>query len=66
MQSYQLLFQAEEDIKGIARYTLKQWGKKQSMHYARKLEQHFRKITSREVLSRSFSDQLPQINSKPL
>jgi len=37
MLPYSLTQQAERDIKGIARYTLKQWGKDQSMRYAGKL-----------------------------
>ena len=38
MLPYKLTPQAEEDIKEIARYTLKQWGKKQSMLYAGMLD----------------------------
>jgi len=34
MQPYVLTPSAEDDIKDIARYTLKQWGKKQSLQYA--------------------------------
>jgi len=61
MLPYKLTLLAEEDIKEIARYTLKQWGKMQSMHYAGKLENHFRKISSGSVHSRSFSESLPQV-----
>jgi len=61
MLPYKLTPQSEEDIKDIARYTLKQWGKKQSMHYAGLLEKHFRKITSKSVYSRNFSERYPQV-----
>lgn len=61
MQSYQLTLQAEEDIKGIARYTLEQWGNAQSTHYAEILERHFEGISRGGVHSRSFSDCYPQI-----
>jgi len=61
MPHYELTPQSEEDLKGIARYTLKQWGKKQSMHYAGILEKHFRMITSKAVYSRSFSERYSQV-----
>jgi len=48
MLSYSLTQQAEEDMKAIAiaRYTLKQWGKVQSMRYAGKMERCFREIAA--------------------
>ena len=61
MLSYELTPQSEEDLKGIARYTLKQWGKKQSMHYAGILEKSFREIASKAAYSRSFSERYPQV-----
>ena len=61
MLPYKLTPQAEEDIKEIARYTLKQWGKKQSMLYAGMLGNHFRKITAGSAHSRSFSEHYPQV-----
>jgi len=61
MQPYQLTLHAEEDIKGIARYTLKQWGKDQSMRYAGMLERCFREIATGAVYSRSFSESYPQV-----
>ncbi|MDO9423517.1 MAG: type II toxin-antitoxin system RelE/ParE family toxin [Methylobacter sp.] len=41
MQTYLLTPSAEDDLKDIARYTLKQWGKKQSLQYACLLETRF-------------------------
>jgi len=61
MLPYKLTLLAEEDIKGIARYTLKHWGKKQSMHYAGILGKYFRNIASGDVHSRSFSENFPQV-----
>ena len=34
MLPYEITSPAEEDLKEIARYTLTQWGKKKSLHYA--------------------------------
>jgi plasmid stabilization system protein ParE len=52
---------AEDDIKDIARYTLKQWGKKQSLQYAALLEESFLDIVGGTSLSRAFSEHYPQI-----
>jgi len=43
------------------RLPLKQWGKKQSLHYASLLETRFLGIADRTSLSRSFSEHYPQI-----
>lgn len=59
--NYQLTQQAEEDLKQIARYTVKQWGKKQSLKYADLLEACFLEIVHRSALSRSFSENYPQV-----
>jgi len=61
MLPYSLTRQAEEDIKEIARYTLKQWGKKQSMHYAGILEKCFREVAAGAEHSCSFSENYPQV-----
>jgi toxin ParE1/3/4 len=61
MQPYVLTPSAEDDLKDIARYTLKQWGKKQSLHYANLLETCFLEIADRTTHSRSFSERYPQI-----
>jgi toxin ParE1/3/4 len=49
MQPYELTPSAEDDLKDIARYTLKQWGKKQSLQYAGLLEQRFSKLPTRRL-----------------
>lgn len=61
MQPYDLTPSAEDDIKDIARYTLKQWGKKQSLQYASLLQTRFLEIADRSCFSRSFSERYPQI-----
>jgi plasmid stabilization system protein ParE len=61
MQPYLLTPSAEDDLKDIARYTLKQWGKKQSLQYAGMLERRFLEIADRSSFSRSFSERYPQI-----
>lgn len=61
MQPYVLTAAAEDDLKDIARYTLKQWGKKQSLHYARLLETRFLEIADRTSFSRFFSVRYAQI-----
>ena len=61
MLPYEITSPAEEDLKEIARYTLTQWGKKQSLHYAGLLEKCFQDIAKRTAHSRSFSERYPQI-----
>ena len=61
MLPYELTPLAEEDLKGIARYTVKEWGKKQSLRYAELMENHFIKIADRIAYSRSFSKRYPQV-----
>jgi plasmid stabilization system protein ParE len=61
MPPYELTSHAEEDLKGIARYTLKQWGRKQSMHYAGRLERCLLGIATGTVHSHSFSERYSQV-----
>jgi len=61
MQAYQLTFSAQEDLKEIASYTLVNWGRKQSLHYASLLESKFNQIVSKSTYSRTFSERYPQI-----
>jgi len=61
MLSYEITSPAEEDLKEIARYTLTQWGKKQSLHYAGLLEKCSRDIAAGTAPSRYFSERYPQI-----
>ena len=52
MPSYSLTRAAQDDLADIARYTLKQWGKEQSLHYAVLLEQCFQDIAAGTRLCR--------------
>ena len=61
MTSYELTADSEEDLKQIARYTLKTWGKKQSLKYAGLLEACFTKIANRTVIARTFSKNYSQV-----
>jgi toxin ParE1/3/4 len=61
MLPYVLTQLAENDIKEIARYTLNQWGKIQSLRYANVLEKRFQEIADSTAISRSFSNLYPQI-----
>ena len=61
MRQYELTPSAQEDLKEIARYTLTEWGKKQSLHYAELLDATFSKIAAKNVNFRTFSKRYPQI-----
>lgn len=61
MQPYVLTNLAANDLKDIARYTLGQWGKNQSLQYANLLEQRFQEIARRTAKSRTFSNLYPHI-----
>lgn len=61
MLPYQLTIPAEEDLKGIARYTLRKWGKTQALRYVEVLENCFYRIANKTALSRSFSSRYPQV-----
>lgn len=61
MQPYVLTQLAAKDLKDIARYTLTQWGKKQSLEYANLLDKRFQEIADKTAVSRSFSNLYPQI-----
>jgi len=59
MPPYQLIPAAEDDLREIARYTLKQWGKAQSLRYAALLEQCFMEIAGRSRLFRTPLERYP-------
>ena len=61
MANYHTTPEAEEDLKQIARYTLKTWGKQQSLKYAALLQACFEKIANRTVIAREFSKNYPQV-----
>ena len=59
MPPYELTPAAQDDLREIARYTLKQWGKAQSLRYAALLEQCFIEIAARSRLSRPVLERYP-------
>ena len=61
MLPYELTPAAEADLREIARYTLRQWGKRQAQRYASLLEACFQGIAQNSVLSRTFSERYPQV-----
>ncbi len=61
MQPYDLTQSAQDDIKEVARHTLEQWGKQQSLHYASLLETRFLEISNLTAITRRFSERYPQI-----
>lgn len=61
MLPYDLTELAEDDLKEIARYTLKNWGKKQSLHYAGLLEKRFREIADGIAHTKPFSNRYSQV-----
>lgn len=65
MRLYILTQLAAGDLKDIARYTLNEWGKKQSLRYASLLEKRFQEIAAGAAISRSFSSLYPQIQVTP-
>ncbi len=61
MQKYEITPSAQADLKEIAQYTLNEWGKKQSLHYADLLDTGFRNIADKSACFRTFSERFPQI-----
>ena len=61
MPPYELVPAAQNDLKEIARYTLKQWGKAQSIHYATQLEKCFLEIAARSRLSCRVLERYPSL-----
>jgi plasmid stabilization system protein ParE len=61
MVSYDLTPEAEEDLKGIIRYTIEQWGIEQAQHYADLLEAGCQKIADETAIPRTFSQKYPDV-----
>jgi toxin ParE1/3/4 len=60
MPPYELTEEATSDLEGIFRYTIQHWGEKQARIYSDKLSQCFRKLATKEVTSRAFSETVPE------
>ena len=61
MLSYELTTDADADLEGIVRYTIVEWGAEQASLYLDKLHQCFQKIAAKQVISKTFSERLPQV-----
>jgi toxin ParE1/3/4 len=61
MPPYALARPAQDDLRAIARYTLKEWGKAQSLRYAASLERCFLQIAARTVFSRPLFERYPEL-----
>jgi len=61
MPLYELTEEADSDLEEIVRYTLGQWGEKQAGQYADQLHRCFEKIAARKTLSRTFSENYPEV-----
>jgi len=61
MPDYKLTLGAEDDLLGIARYTIATWGAEQARRYERLLENHFRAIARNAVRTRVFLKHRPDL-----
>jgi toxin ParE1/3/4 len=59
INKYQLSFDAENDLKEIAHYTLSHWGRETFDEYRNGLKEIFIDIGNNDVISKSFSNKLP-------
>ena len=59
MGQFKLTPEARKDLKNIAKYTVKQWGKEQALVYKGKLKACFNEIAQANVLKRKFAPELP-------
>ncbi len=61
MPSYELTEAAEEDLKGIAHYTLAKWGPKQATRYGAVLDAHLEAIGKGKARTRVFLQHRPEL-----
>ena len=61
MKNYRLTKDAERDLREVARYTLKQWGKAMFQGYRGGLKKTFEDIGKNNTISRQFSDDFPEL-----
>jgi len=61
MPFYELTQGAEQDLREIARYTLKNWGSKSLESYWHGLKNTFKTIGKNDVIKRQFSDKFSQL-----
>jgi plasmid stabilization system protein ParE len=61
MTAYDLTPEAEEDLKDIIRYTIRQWGTEQGQRYANLLSSGLNRIAENKAVSRTFSQKYPEL-----
>jgi toxin ParE1/3/4 len=61
MPNFELTKAADEDLKGIALYTLSKWGPKQAARYAAALDAHFEAIGNGKARTRIFLQHRPEL-----
>lgn len=61
MSDYERIVAVDEDLRGIARYTVDTWGIEQADRYAAQLEKHFQGIAENTVHTRTFSKHRPEL-----
>jgi toxin ParE1/3/4 len=61
MPNYELAEAAEDDLKGIALYTVSKWGSNQASRYAALLDAHFEVIGKGEARTRVFLPHRPEL-----
>jgi len=61
MQSYVLTKDAENDLKEIARYTLKEWGESTFQSYKMGLSEKFNEVAQQSMVKHTFSQAFPQL-----
>lgn len=60
MPSYELTPEADSDLEGIARYTIREWGEHEAKVYLDTLTKRFQKIAAKKIVARPFSEKFPQ------
>ena len=61
MADYELTMAAENDLQGVAAYTLEKWGEEQGQRYARLLQKHFVAIGQGDVRTRTALKRRPEV-----
>ena len=61
MPSYALTKDAENDLKEIARYTLKEWDEPTFQRYKKGLSEKFNELAQPSVVKKTFSQAFPQL-----
>ena len=61
MATYQLTALAREDLREVARYTVKTWGTKQARRYQVSLESFFEAIAENKIQGHTFTRRRPDL-----